>query len=73
MNANETRNTGRENVREHKTAATGCCGGPAPAGTSACCAEDAAVKVAGGSGCGCGCGSPAVEPTRALAWRAEQP
>ena len=62
MNVNETRTTDRENVREHNTEATGCCGGPAPAGTSGCCAKDAAVKVAGGAGCGCG--SPAVEPTR---------
>lgn len=62
MNANETRTTDRENVREHNTGATGCCGGPAPAGTSACCAEDAAVKAAGASGCGCG--SPVAEPTR---------
>jgi hypothetical protein len=31
-----------------------CCGGPARAGTSACCALDAEVKSAGGAGCGCG-------------------
>lgn len=35
-------------------AATGCCGGSAPAGADACCALDAEVKSAGGSGCGCG-------------------
>lgn len=31
-----------------------CCGGPAPAGTDACCVHDAEVKTAGGAGCGCG-------------------
>jgi hypothetical protein len=62
MNASETRAADRDKGREHKAASTGCCGGPAPAGTNACCAEDAAVKVAGGSGCGCG--SPVVAPTR---------
>jgi len=30
-----------------------CCGGPAPAGVSACCADDAAEKAFGKSGCGC--------------------
>jgi hypothetical protein len=30
-----------------------CCGGPAPSGTDACCAADAAVKQEGKSGCGC--------------------
>jgi len=35
-----------------------CCGGPAPSGTSACCALDAEVKSHGGTGCGCG--SPAA-------------
>jgi Pyridine nucleotide-disulphide oxidoreductase len=34
-------------------AASGCCGGPAPASVDACCAEDANAKVAGKSGCGC--------------------
>jgi hypothetical protein len=34
-------------------AVEGCCGGPAPAGTGACCADDAAAKAAGASGCGC--------------------
>ncbi len=34
-------------------AASGCCGGPAPAGSNACCALDAEVKSSGGSGCGC--------------------
>jgi thioredoxin reductase len=31
-----------------------CCGGPAPVGTDACCADDARAKSAGASGCGCG-------------------
>ena len=43
-----------ENSRGHTGSASGCCGGPAPAGTSACCAQDAAVKSTGGTGCGCG-------------------
>ena len=30
-----------------------CCGGPAAAGTSACCAQDADAKAAGAKGCGC--------------------
>ena len=41
-----------------------CCGGPAPAGVAACCAEDAAAKAAGGEGCGCG---PAASAERAQA------
>ena len=45
-----------KNSRTHSGSASGCCGGPAPAGTDACCAQDAAVKSSGGSGCGCGCG-----------------
>jgi thioredoxin reductase len=32
---------------------SGCCGGPAPAGVEACCADNTAAKVAGKSGCGC--------------------
>ena len=43
-----------ENSRTHTGSTSGCCGGPAPGGTSACCAEDAAVKSTGGTGCGCG-------------------
>jgi hypothetical protein len=35
-------------------APSACCGGPAPAGTDACCARDADVKSTGGAGCGCG-------------------
>ena len=33
--------------------AADCCGGEAPAGIDACCAQDAEVKAAGGSGCDC--------------------
>ncbi len=33
---------------------SGCCGGPAPADTDACCVKDAVAKVEGKSGCGCG-------------------
>jgi hypothetical protein len=33
---------------------SGCCGGPAPQGAGACCAQDAEVKATGGAGCGCG-------------------
>jgi thioredoxin reductase len=35
-------------------AETGCCGGPAPADTDACCVADAKAKEAGAAGCGCG-------------------
>ncbi|ABE65017.1 putative secreted protein (plasmid) [Nitrobacter hamburgensis X14] len=35
------------------TASAGCCGGPAPVGADACCAEDADAKTAGRSGCSC--------------------
>jgi hypothetical protein len=38
---------------EGGAAASGCCGGPAPAGVDACCVEDANAKVSGKSGCGC--------------------
>ena len=32
----------------------GCCGGPAPAETNACCVADNVAKIAGRQGCGCG-------------------
>jgi hypothetical protein len=35
-------------------ASKGCCGGPAPEETDACCAADAEVKAEGKRGCGCG-------------------
>jgi hypothetical protein len=40
-------------TRPEPPKAEGCCGGPAPADTSACCALDAEVKSTGGTGCGC--------------------
>jgi SAM-dependent methyltransferase len=45
----------RDAVRNHygKTA-EGCCGGPAPNDTGACCVADAEAKAAGEGGCGCG-------------------
>ncbi|SHM75162.1 hypothetical protein SAMN05216179_1012 [Gracilibacillus kekensis] len=33
--------------------AEGCCGGPAPSDTDACCVDDANAKAAGDDGCGC--------------------
>jgi thioredoxin reductase len=41
-------------------AASGCCGGPAPAGVDACCSDDATAKADGKSGCGCGPSEPLV-------------
>ncbi|SHN43576.1 Pyridine nucleotide-disulphide oxidoreductase [Duganella sacchari] len=32
---------------------TSCCGGPAPAGSAACCVQDADAKTQGKAGCGC--------------------
>jgi len=46
-------------------AASGCCGGPAPAGTDACCVQDADAKAAGDAGCGCGAATPAETATTA--------
>jgi len=40
------------------TAASGCCGGPAPADAAACCVLDAEAKSAGKAGCGCGTAVP---------------
>lgn len=51
-----------ENDTTTETASTGCCGGPAPKASSACCALDAEVKATGGSGCGCG--AKAATPTK---------
>lgn len=49
-------------------AASGCCGGPAKADASACCALDESEKSAGKSGCGCATANPAApEQTRAPA------
>lgn len=49
-------------------AATSCCGGPAPAGVDACCAEDAEAKASGASGCGCAA-EPVPEPAAAARCR----
>ncbi len=48
---------------EAPPAATGCCGGPAPSGTDACCVLDAEAKAEGKSGCGCG--EPATDSAAA--------
>jgi thioredoxin reductase len=42
------------------TGAAGCCGGPAPSETDACCVADADAKAAGASGCGCGTTEPVL-------------
>jgi len=36
-----------------ETGSAGCCGGPAPVGADACCAQDAEAQTAGQTGCGC--------------------
>jgi Pyridine nucleotide-disulphide oxidoreductase len=38
---------------EGGVAESGCCGGPAPTGVDACCAQDADAKAVGKTGCGC--------------------
>lgn len=54
------------NAAVQAAAATGCCGGPAPAGADACCAKDADAKAAGLDGCGCGTSTVAsAEPVAA--------
>jgi RNA polymerase sigma-70 factor (ECF subfamily) len=55
-NTHQTSNTNATNTETKDGAA--CCGGPAPAGTEACCVKDADAKAAGETGCGCG---PKVE------------
>lgn len=52
-NTNEAKLTETSNSSTEATS-TGCCGGPAPKESNACCALDAEVKATGGSGCGCG-------------------
>ncbi|MBL0727304.1 arsenic resistance N-acetyltransferase ArsN2 [Piscinibacter sp. HJYY11] len=44
------------------TAGGGCCGGPAKADATACCALDEAKKAQGEAGCGCGAPKARVEP-----------
>ena len=50
----KTTNRGAANTSLAEGAPDSCCGGPAPSGTSACCALDAEAKSTGGAGCGCG-------------------
>lgn len=51
----EARSTGTETrSTEPPKQESGCCGGPAEAGSGACCALDQEVKASGGAGCGCG-------------------
>jgi hypothetical protein len=38
---------------KRNTPEVSCCGGPAPVGVGACCADDAAIRSTGGTGCGC--------------------
>jgi hypothetical protein len=45
--------TAESDVSQGKVVQTGCCGGAAPQGATACCALDAEIKSTGGSGCGC--------------------
>lgn len=45
-------------------AATGCCGGAAPAGSDACCVLDATAKSEGRSGCGCASTARDVAPRK---------
>lgn len=44
-----------------KAAASGCCGGPAPAASTACCTQDHDAKAAGEPSCGCGSTSKTPE------------
>jgi RNA polymerase sigma-70 factor (ECF subfamily) len=67
-NQNESQPAGSLTTTAPKeAAATGCCGGPAPAGASACCALDAEVKATGGSGCGCAAKTSAQTPAQSTA------
>lgn len=52
-----------ETARINDARSSGCCGGPAPQGVTACCADDAQAKSAGGSGCGCGSRAPSPRET----------
>ena len=60
MNTNSTETTNHVTARRssgQEAATDACCGGPAPAGTNACCVLDAEAKTAGDVGCGCGSAS----------------
>ena len=45
-------------------ASADCCGGPAPVGVEACCADDADAKAEGAAGCGCGPAIPVLQIAR---------
>ena len=51
MNTSNSLKVNAANSRMEKDS-SGCCGGPAPVGNSACCAKDAGMKSTGGCGCG---------------------
>ena len=42
------------NIAAEIAASGACCGGPGPADSNACCADEAAAKANGAAGCGCG-------------------
>ena len=44
----------QDQIVEVSGEANGCCGGPAPAETAACCRADAVARQVGKAGCGCG-------------------
>jgi thioredoxin reductase len=46
--------------------AVGCCGGPAPSGTDACCVADAEAQSSGAAGCGCGAKAAAAQSATLL-------
>ena len=50
---NQTKVAKREQPSATPRSEVGCCGGPAPDTSKACCALDADVKATGGQGCGC--------------------
>jgi RNA polymerase sigma-70 factor (ECF subfamily) len=45
--------TDRQTIPTDHPRTSACCGGPAPAGSDACCVRDAEAKTAGRGGCGC--------------------
>jgi hypothetical protein len=51
-------------ARESRTSRGSCCGGPAPAGADACCAQDAEAKSTGNAGCGCSSTAAASSPKK---------
>jgi hypothetical protein len=53
MEKHETQSTDRTTSALDHNDREGCCGGPAPKDTDACCVRDADMKIAGAAGCGC--------------------